>query len=217
MRQNVRSSWVWGAALALSLLCVGGSAQAQSVEVYTVDPVHSSVSFRIRHLVSYVTGHFRDFSGTIHIDREDLTRSSVELVIRTASIDTANERRDNHLRSEEFFDVAKYPEMRFRSTKIEKVSETRYHVTGKFFLHGVEQEITVPVELLGFTSHERFGERAGFHAELTLDRTAYGITWNMPGGAGSLVLGEEVRVAIDLEAAKQAAPTGGDAPAAGNR
>ncbi|MDX1388342.1 MAG: YceI family protein [Acidobacteriota bacterium] len=182
------------------LLCSVPSVHAG--ETYQVDPAHSDVIFKIRHLVSNVTGNFRDFSGTLDIDRSNLTHSSVEFTIETASIDTANERRDTHLRSADFFDVEKFPEITFKSTKITKAKGDTYDVKGEFTMHGITKEIVVPVEVMGFASHERFGERAGFTAMLSLDRNDYGIGWNMPMGADSVVLGEDVYIEINIEAFK---------------
>jgi polyisoprenoid-binding protein YceI len=175
---------------------------ASAGEIYEVDPSHSDVIFKVRHLVSTVTGHFREFSGKIVVDRENLANSSVSFSIKTASIDTASDRRDRHLRSAEFFDVEKFPEITFVSTAITRSAGDTYDVRGRFTMHGVTKEIALPVEILGFTSHERFGERAGFSSALTLDRTEYGITYNMPLDADTLVLGEEVRIEINIEAAK---------------
>jgi len=187
----------------LACLILPFTAQAaRAVEAYEVDPVHSDVAFKVRHLVSYVTGHFRDFVGAIHLDRGDLANSSVEFTIQVSSIDTANERRDNHLRSEEFFHVDEHPEMTFKSTRVEKASGDTYNVTGRFTLHGVQKSMTIPVEVLGFTKHPRFGERAGFGARFSLSRSDYGIDWNLPMEAGSLVLGEEVKIEINIEAFK---------------
>jgi len=188
--------------LTVLLTIVVVSLAAHAGEIYEVDSAHSDVTFKIRHLVSNVTGHFRDFSGEIDIDRENLVNSSVRFTIKTASIDTASDRRDKHLRSDEFFDVEKFSEITFVSTSIAKDGGDTYDVKGTFTLHGVAREITLAVKVLGFTSHERFGERAGFSSELTLDRTDYGITYNMPLDADTLVLGEEVRIEINIEAAR---------------
>ena len=171
-----------------------------AVETYEIDADHSNVGFKIRHLVSYVSGQFTDFSGTIRIDRDDLEASSVELRIAAESIDTANEKRDVHLRSDEFFDVERHPEITFKSSSIAAAGGDTFNVSGVLRMHGVENDVTVPVEILGFTSHARFGNRAGFSARLTLDRREYGIDWNLPMEAGSLVLGNEVQIEIDIEA-----------------
>ena len=174
----------------------------RSAEMYRIDPVHSGVSFKIRHLVSNVSGRFSDFEGGIQADREDLARSSVAFTIKTSSIDTGNGKRDDHLRSPDFFDAAKYPEIAFKSTKVEKASGDTYNVTGSFTMHGVTKDITIPVQVLGFTSHPRFGDLAGFSTSFKLNRKDYGISWNAPMDASTLVLGDDVQVEINIEAAK---------------
>lgn len=175
---------------------------AGAKETYTVDPAHSDVTFRVRHLVSYVTGSFGEFSGTILLNRDNLANSSVEFAIRAASIDTANQRRDEHLRSEDFFHADKFPDITFKSAKITKAAGDTYDVTGRLSMHGVTKVITVPVEVLGFVAHPQFGERAGFTASFSVNREDYGITWNMPMGADALVLGNEVRIQVNVEAMK---------------
>jgi polyisoprenoid-binding protein YceI len=172
----------------------------QATETYTIDPVHSGVTFKIRHLVSKTPGRFDDFGGTITLDREDMTKSSVEFTIKAASIDTDNEDRDKHLRSADFFEVEKYPEITFKSTKIEKHEGDTYHVTGDFTMHGVTKSITIPVEILGFGPTPSGGKVAGFETKFEINRKDYGIIWNKALDAGGLILGEDVEVAITLEA-----------------
>jgi polyisoprenoid-binding protein YceI len=182
------------------ILALGYPSVAPAGDPYVVDPVHSSVAFKIRHLVGTVTGHFRDFQGTIDLDREEPARSSVAFEIRAASIDTGNPKRDEHLRSPDFFDVDKHPTITFRSKRIARTSGNRYAVTGDFTLHGVTKELTLPVEFLG-TARDPWGnERAGFSASTTLDRKAYGIVWNQTLDTGGLLLGDEVEVTIAIEA-----------------
>jgi polyisoprenoid-binding protein YceI len=197
------------AVFALLASLVAPSAAAAPA-AYEIDPSHSRVGFRIRHTISHVGGSFDSFSGTVRVDREDLTRSGVTFVIDAASIDTGNAKRDEHLRSADFFDVAKFPEMRFESTGIAKGAGNVYQVTGKFTMHGVTREITVPVELLGFAPGMRGGEMAGFHATFPLDRKAYGIEWNRALDSGGVLLSDEVLVEIDLETVRRPPP---EAPA----
>ncbi len=196
---RTRTSVVRLAVAAATLVAVAVPA-AQATDSYEIDPVHSDVTFKVRHLVSYVTGHFRDFSGVIEIDRENLANSSVSLSIVASSIDTANEKRDDHLRSDEFFDTGNFSKITFKSTSMKKQSGDTYTVTGTFSMHGVEQEVSVPAQVLGFTEHQRFGKRAGFTTSFKLDRKDYGIDWNLPMDAGTLVLGNEISVEINIEA-----------------
>ncbi len=186
-------------ALALAATTVWGG------EIYEVDPVHSNVEFKIRHLVGYVTGHFRVYSGTVDFDPQDLTRSSVRFSIRAASIDTANGKRDDDLRSPNFFDVQKFPEITFKSKSISKGSGNTYKVTGDFTLHGVTKEITLPVEFLGTVKDPWGNERAGFSTSLTLNRKDYGIVWNQTLDAGGLMLGDDVQITVALETVKKKA------------
>jgi polyisoprenoid-binding protein YceI len=195
-------------ALAFALLALlplaagaqGGAATAApaSGKVYTIDRAHSSVGFRIRHLVSRVDGRFTDFAGAVSYDPAAPERSSVEVTVQAASIDTDTPRRDDDLRSDNFFDVAKYPTLTFKSVKVEKKSPTELAVTGDLTIHGVTKRITVPVELLGSMPF-RGGEKAGFATTFTLDRKDYGITWNRAIDQGGALLGDDVQVTIQLE------------------
>lgn len=173
-----------------------------AADTYTMDRSHSNVGFRIRHLVSNVTGRFTDFSGTIQLDAADPAKSSVAFTIKATSIDTAEPKRDAHLKSPDFFDVEKFPELTFTSTKIAKGAGSAYQVTGNFTMHGVTKEITIPVEFLG-TSKDPWGnERAGFSASFVLNRKDYGVEWNKVLDAGGTLVGNDVTASIDLEAIK---------------
>jgi polyisoprenoid-binding protein YceI len=187
--------------LAALVLVLGyGAAAAQGT--YTIDTVHSNVGFKIRHLVSKVSGEFTDFEGTIVADFENLDTSSVEFTIQAASIDTKNEKRDDHLRSEDFFNVEKYPEIRFKSSKITRVDEDTFAVDGTLTMRGVAKEISLMVDFLG----EMFamgGIRAGYELTTTVNRMDYGVSWNRAVEAGGFVLGDDVEVNIALELIKQ--------------
>lgn len=180
-------------------LCTAVFAQAASAAptTYSVDKTHSSVGFKIRHLVSKSAGRFDKFSGTIVADRADLTKSSIDLTIDATSIDTDNENRDGHLKSADFFDVEKYPTITFKSSKIEKAGEDLYNVTGDFTMRGVTKSIVVPVKVLGFTDGP--GGMAGFESTFTINRKDYGVEWNKTLDAGGFLLGDEVDVNITIE------------------
>jgi polyisoprenoid-binding protein YceI len=166
---------------------------------YRADLDHSSVGFSVRHFVTPVPGRFRDFSATLRYDRDDPSRSSVEFRVKAASIDTDNDDRDAHLRSADFFDAARYPELTFASTGVRALEATRFEVTGDLSIHGVVRRVTLPVTLLGLVRTPQ-GERIGFETAFTLDRKDFGITWNrVLEGAGAL-LGDEVKVTISIEA-----------------
>lgn len=167
-------------------------------ETWTVDRGHSSAQFKVRHMMANVTGQFRDFSGNISIDRANPAKSSVEFTIQAASIDTGNDNRDEHLRSPDFFDAAKFPAITFKSTSVTPKSATEFDVTGDLTMHGVTRRVTLPVSFLGFGRTAR-GEKAGFEIETTLNRKDYGIVWNKTLDEGGLLLGEDVKVSINLE------------------
>ena len=166
---------------------------------YEVDIAHSSISFKISHMVvSKVRGNFKDFSVTIKEDPNDITKSSVAVVIKTASIDTDNEKRDNHLRSADFFDAEKYPEITFRSSRIEKKGDA-YIAVGTLDMHGVSKEITIPFEITGKMQDPWGNTRAGIEASTQLDRKDYGLNWNKTLDKGGLLVGNEVKIEIFLE------------------
>jgi polyisoprenoid-binding protein YceI len=179
---------------------------ALAADVYTIDKTHSDVSFQVRHLVSQVRGKFNDYQGTINLDPANLERSSVEFRIKAASIDTDLEDRDKHLRGEDFFYVEKYPEITFKSKSIQKAGKDTYNVTGTLTLRGVAKEVTLPVTYLGAVRDPWGNDKAGFATEVTLNRKDYGINWNAALDNGGVILGEDVKVAINLETQKAKAP-----------
>ena len=193
------------AALALLLAVAAPAAHAQATaakasgpRTYTIDRNHSSISFRIRHLVSNVDGRFGDFAGTITYDPAKPENSSVDVTVQATSIDTDTPRRDDDLRSDNFFDVAKYPTLTFKSVSVQRKSPTELTLTGDLTMHGVTKRITVPVDVLG-TMPFRGGEKAGFSTTFTVDRKDYNITWNRALDNGGALLGDDVKVTINLE------------------
>jgi polyisoprenoid-binding protein YceI len=185
------------AALAVAVLAAAGTATA--AETFVIDTPHSEATFQVRHFVTKVRGRFNDFGGTIQVDRANPAASSVDVLIKATSLDTAHPGRDKHLRSPDFFDVEKYPEITFKSSKITPKGGDKYDVTGTFTLHGVSKEITVPVSFLGFMGSGP-SEKAGFSADFTLNRKDYGIVWNRALDAGGTVLGDDVFISINIEA-----------------
>jgi polyisoprenoid-binding protein YceI len=183
---------------ALALAAAFGANAATAGTVYSIDPVHSNVTFKVRHLIAKTGGEFNRFAGTVTVDFSNLDNSAVELVIDAASIDTNNEERDAHLRSPDFFDVETYPEIRFVSTKITKVQGTTYAVAGTLTMHGVSKDITLTVSYLG-TMEAMGGTRAGFELSTELNRKDFDIVWNRTLDNGGLVLGDAVEIEIDLE------------------
>ena len=206
------------ALLFLSALVTTRSAlAADPVQTYAIDPAHTSVTFSIRHLVTRVQGQFRDVAGTIEVNRQEPAASSVTFTIQAASIDTRIEQRDKHLKSPDFFDVAKYPEITFVSKKVVAKDKTRFEVTGDFTMHGVTKEITVPVEYLGDIKDPWGNDRAGFSVKTTLNRKDYGIVWNKALDQGGMMLGDDVDVDIQIEAVLKKDNAGQAAPKAAEK
>ena len=172
-------------------------------DTFAIDPAHSEVTFQIRHIVSQVRGRFDEFSGTVQMDPKNLPSSTVEFQIKAASIDTNVADRDKHLRSADFFDVEKYPEITFKSTSIKPAGKDTYSVTGTLVMHGVSKEITLPVTLLGQAKDPWGNTRAGFETAATLNRKDYGIVWNKALDNGGMLLGDDVKVEINLETVKK--------------
>lgn len=179
--------------------------EAGAPEVWVVDKPHSAASFRVRYLMSTVTGRFRDIEAAVRINRDESAKSSVEFTMQAASIETGEPDRDEHLRSPDFFEVAKYPAITFKSTAVVPKSPTEFDVTGDLTMHGVTKRITVPVTFLGFARDPRGNEKAGFELATTLDRKDYNITWNRVLDEGGLLLGDEVKVTVELQLMKQGA------------
>jgi polyisoprenoid-binding protein YceI len=191
---------VWFAAAVMLATAVPVRAQS----TWEIDPAHSSVGFSIRHMmVSNVRGTFGKFSGMAKANEKDLTESTVEATIDVASIDTGNAKRDDHLRSPDFFDVAKYPTITFKSRKVTPAGDKKWKVTGDLTMHGVTKEVTLDVE--GPTAEVKDPQgkvRAGATVTTKLNRSDFGITWSKTLDGGGLVLGEEVGVTIDVEGVK---------------
>jgi polyisoprenoid-binding protein YceI len=179
------------------------SAAAGTPGVFEIDGAHSSVTFKIRHLISKVTGGFNDFTGTVKGNPEDPTKASVEFTIQAASIDTRNADRDAHLRNADFFDVEKFPEITFVSTKIVSAGEDLYKIYGKFTMLGVTKEIILPVTLNGTVTDPWGNLRAGFEITFQINRKDYGMIWNKGLDQGGMILGDEVEIFIALEAIKK--------------
>jgi len=189
-----------GALTALALvLLVPTTPAAASTHTYVVDPAHSEATFQIRHMFTNVRGKFGDFEGAVTMDTENPAASKVTFRIDTSSIDTDQEERDTHLRSQDFFWVEKHPEITFVSETIRPMGENRYAVTGTFTLRGVSKKMTLPVTFLGSGQDPWGNTRAGFSTETTLDRKDYGMVWNANLDQGGYILGDEVEIQVNLE------------------
>ncbi|TMA39769.1 MAG: YceI family protein [Deltaproteobacteria bacterium] len=197
----MRYRLTWAAAAALALPAVVTAA------TWDLDPAHSSVQFSVRHLmVSNVRGEFGKLSGTVQGDEADPTHSKIEAEIDAASINTRIEKRDTHLRSADFLDVAKYPKITFVSTKIEPAGAGHFKVSGDLTLHGVTRPVVLDVEGPTPEIKDPWGKtRAGAQATAKIDRKDFGIAWNQTLDAGGVAVGDEVTITIDVEATKRAA------------
>ena len=186
----------------ISLLALLGAVPAAAQGTYSIDTVHSNVGFKIRHLVARVSGEFTEFDGTITADFQNLDASSVEFTIKAASIDTGNEKRDCHLRSDDFFDVENHPEITFKSSKITKKDDDTYVVAGILNMRGVAQPVILNVDYLG-EMQAMGGTRAGYEISTTINRQDFGVSWNRTLDQGGLVLGDDVDVTINLSVVKE--------------
>lgn len=182
------------------------AAPAFAAETYQFDKPHTTVGFQVRHIFTNVSGRFTDFAGTIQVDRAKPESSSVEFTIQATSIDTSEPRRDQHLRSADFFDVANHPTITFKSTSLKPDGKDSWLVTGDLTLRGVTKQITLPVTLLGEGKDPMGNEKMGLEAAVTLNRKDFGLNWNRALETGGVLVGEEVKVQIAIEANKAKPP-----------
>lgn len=170
------------------------------------DLSHSSVNFHIRHLmVSKVHGRFTKWSGTLALDEQDLTRSKIDVTIDAASIDTREDKRDEHLRSADFLDVASFPAITFSSTQIEREGEDTYRVLGELTIHGVTRPVALEVEGGARVTDPWGGTRTGFSAKTSISRKDFGLTWNVALEAGGFLVGDKLEITLEIEAVKKSA------------
>ena len=186
----------------LALVFLSSFPLAASAKPLKVDPAHTGVGFQIRHLFSNVPGRFDKFEGTIDLDPAAPEKTSIVGSIDAASIDTDNEKRDAHLRNEDFFHVEKYPKITFKSTKVTDVDKEKKtaKIHGDLTMHGVTKPVVLDGAFLGSGPGPQGDQRYGFHGETTINRKDFGIAWNKALDAGGFVLGEDVKITIDVEA-----------------
>jgi polyisoprenoid-binding protein YceI len=172
---------------------------------WEIDPAHSEITFSIRHMmISTVRGQFRRFRGHIHFDEATPTDALVDVEIETASIDTRDEQRDAHLRSAEFFDAERFPTITFLSRRVEAVSHNRFRAIGDLTMHGVTREVALDTCFEGVGKDPWGGTRAAFTATTTIDREDYGLTWNAALETGGVLVGKDVKIALDVQVVKKA-------------
>ena len=173
---------------------------ATAVSTLEIDRSHSDVTFQVRHLLSKVRGRFNEFSGTIEFDESNPRNSRVDVTIQAASIDTGEADRDKHLRSADFFDVEKYPTLRFVSTSVTPRDGHAYDVAGDLTIHGVTRQVVLPAAYLGAASDPWGNTKSVFEVELTLNRKDFGLTWNAALETGGFLVGDDVRVSLSIQA-----------------
>ena len=188
----------YGMGLVVVALLLGAAPSAWAT-TYALDKEHSSVNFKIRHLFTKVVGHFNEFEGTLVYVPGQPEQWVVEATIQTASIDTAVEKRDTHLRSKDFFDVDTYPTLTFKSTKVTDVTASGAKLHGLLTLHGVERPVVLDLDILGEGKDPWGNARSGFSATTTINRKDFGLTWNEVLETGQLLVGEEVEITLEVE------------------
>ena len=176
-----------------------------ALSTWNIDASHSSVGFSVRHLViAKVHGKFTKLSGAVKLDEQNLAASEVSVTLEAASIDTSDAKRDEHLRSADFFDVAAHPELTFASKRIEKTGSDAFKVTGDLSIHGVTKEIAVDVEYSGKGKDPWGNERVAFTGKTSINRTDFGLKWNQALEAGGVLVGEKIEISFDIQAVKAA-------------
>lgn len=170
---------------------------------YTIDPAHTRIGFSARHaMVTKVRGQFLDFEGGFHLDPANPDNSSANLTIQAKSLTTGNEQRDEHLRSNDFFAMDEYPEIKFVSTKADKVDDEHLRLTGDLTIRGVTRPVTVDFEYLGATIDPWENLRIGFEGRTTINRKDWGVNWNAALEAGGVLVSEKVTIELDVSATK---------------
>lgn len=188
----------------ITALAVIGLTSAKAQTTWVVEPVHSKVNFTVEHLViSEVDGSFKTFEGKMVASKEDFTDAKISFSIDVASISTDNEKRDGHLKSEDFFYAEKYPKMTFESTSFKKKNAKEYELKGDLTMRGVTKPVTLSVKYGGQAVDGYGNTRAGFIVKGSLNRMDYGVAWNAKTQHGGLTVGEEVDITIKLELVKQ--------------
>lgn len=193
------------APIALTILLVAAAPLATRADTWKIDPPHTNVEFTVRHMmISNVKGQFEKTSGTITTDGNNPTSAVIDATIDATSIDTRVAKRDGHLKSPDFLDVARYPTISFKSKKIEAAGPGKWKVTGDLTLHGVTKEVILDVDRPTAPVKDPMGMmRAGASATTTISRKDFGLTWNKTMESGGVLVGDEVKISIDVEAVKK--------------
>lgn len=166
---------------------------------YTIDPAHSRIGFVARHaMVTKVRGSFTEFEGTVHLDEQDLSRSSAQIVIKVQSIDTGNSDRDAHLRSNDFLTMDEFPEISFTSTTAEKVGDEDFTLTGELTVKGISRPVTIDFAYQGMAKDPYGNVRVGFEGKATINRRHFGVTTNLALETGGVLVGDKIALEFDV-------------------
>ncbi len=180
------------------------SAVETDVATYVIDPSHSLIEFAVKHLViTTAKGRFNSFTGEIQFNSADPTRSSVQVAIDADSVDTRDEKRDEHLRSNDFFGVGDHPQITFTSTRIEPNGRDRFKVTGDLTMSGITKEVVLDAELNGVVTSPWGQSVVGFSASTEINRKDYNVSWNAALEGGGMVVSEKVKISLEVEAIRQ--------------
>jgi polyisoprenoid-binding protein YceI len=178
---------------------------AQLAGDYTIDPSHTRLGFVARHaMVTKVRGAFNEFEGSVHVDADEVSQSSAKVTIKAASIDTRNEQRDGHLRSNDFLDMETYPEITFVSTEIKQLDQATVQVTGDLTIKGVSKPVTIDFEYQGAATDPFGNQRVGFEGELAINRKDWGVNWNAALETGGVLVSDKVVLEFEVSAIKDA-------------
>lgn len=171
---------------------------------WQIDYAHSEINFAVRHMmISKVRGGFNEWTGTVDFDPENPTNTTVDVTVQLASVDTGEQQRDDHLRSPDFFDVATYPEMRFKSTKVEQDDVNEGLLYGELTIRGITKPVILDVEYAGQAKSPWGTTNAGFSATASINRKDWGLTWNQALETGGVLVGDKINIAIELELIQQ--------------
>jgi polyisoprenoid-binding protein YceI len=171
---------------------------------WTIDPAHTVAGFGVRHLmISTVKGRFGSVQGTVEVDGDDVETAEIDVTIAAAGIDTQVEKRDEHLRSPDFFDVERFPEIRFVGDSVRRTGDAELEVRGRLTIRDVTREVTLRVEELGTAQDPWGGNRAGYSASAKIDRKEFGLTWNQALETGGVLVADEVKIELDVQLVRQ--------------
>jgi polyisoprenoid-binding protein YceI len=212
MRRTIMVNYLYRMAVAAAAAAVLSLSAVAGTSTWQIDPQHSSAQFSVRHLaISTVRGAFSKVTGTVVLDENDVTKSTVNVTIDVSTVDTREPNRDNDLRSDKFFDVAHYPSMTFKSRKVEQVAPGKLKVTGDLTIRGTTKDVVLDVEGPTAPVKDPWGnQRAAVNATTKINRQDFGVKWNATMDNGGVVVGDDVPITIDVEMVKQVSAKSGN-------